>query len=66
MTTPALPEYSRRLWIRCEASLAAAIVAEVGFPADSIAARAAARCVLEIPQFVGDEPRPVSTSVRCS
>ncbi|MDT5079300.1 MAG: hypothetical protein QOJ80_3937 [Mycobacterium sp.] len=60
MSTPVLREYSRRLWIRCEAPLAAAIAAEVGLPADAIAARAAARYVLEIPQFVGDEPNPRS------
>jgi hypothetical protein len=36
--------------------LAAAIAAEVGLPADSITAR----YVLEIPQFVGDEPDPLS------
>jgi AcrR family transcriptional regulator len=60
MTTPALREYSRKLWIRCEAPLAAAIAAELGLPADSITARAAARYVLEIPQFVGDEPDPRS------
>jgi AcrR family transcriptional regulator len=59
MSTPALREYSRRLWIRCEAPLAAAIAAELGLPADTITARAAARYVLEIPQFVGDEPDPL-------
>lgn len=58
MSTPALREYSRRLWIRCEGPLAAAIASEMGCPADDLTARAAARYILEIPQFVGDEPDP--------
>ncbi|NKY53261.1 TetR/AcrR family transcriptional regulator [Nocardia vermiculata] len=58
MNTPALREYSRRLWIRCEAPLAAAIAAELGRPPEDITARAVARYVLEIPQFAGGEPDP--------
>ncbi len=58
MNTPALREYSRRLWIRCEEPLAAAIAAELGREPDDITARAVARYVLEIPQFLGDEPDP--------
>jgi AcrR family transcriptional regulator len=58
MGTPALREYSRKLWIRCEAPLSEAIAAELGRPADDVTARAAARYVLEIPQFIGDEPEP--------
>lgn len=58
MKTPALREYSRKLWIRCEAPLAEAIAAELALPASDVTARAAARYVLEIPQFVGDEPDP--------
>ncbi|RDI68345.1 TetR/AcrR family transcriptional regulator [Nocardia pseudobrasiliensis] len=58
MATPALREYSRRLWIRCEAPLAAAIATELDLAPDDITARAIARYVLEIPQFVGDEPDP--------
>ncbi|MGY5309569.1 TetR/AcrR family transcriptional regulator [Nocardia gipuzkoensis] len=58
MSTPALREYSRRLWIRCETPLAAAIAAELGRPPEDITARAIARYVLEIPQFVADEPDP--------
>jgi len=58
MTTPALREYSRQLWIRCEGPLGEAIAAEYGRPPDDITARAVARYVLEIPQFVGDEPQP--------
>ncbi|WP_422748977.1 TetR/AcrR family transcriptional regulator [Mycobacterium sp. WMMD1722] len=58
MSTPALREYSRKLWIRCEAPLAEAIAAELGRPPGDITARAVARYVLEIPQFVGDESDP--------
>ena len=43
-----------------ETPLAEAIAAEMGLPPDAITARAAARYVLEIPQFVGDEPDPRS------
>jgi hypothetical protein len=59
MTTPALRNYSRRLWIRCEEPLAAAIAAEIGRPPDDLTARAAARYALEIPQFVGDDADPL-------
>ena len=59
MNTPALRNYSRKLWIRCEEPLAAAIAAEIGRPPDDLTARAAARYVLEIPQFVGDEADPL-------
>jgi AcrR family transcriptional regulator len=58
MSTPALRDYSRKLWIRCEAPLAEAIAAEIGRAPDDVTARAAARYVLEIPQFVGAEPDP--------
>jgi AcrR family transcriptional regulator len=59
MNTPALRDYSRKLWIRCEEPLAAAIATEIGRPADDLTARAVARYVLEIPQFVGDEADPL-------
>lgn len=58
MKTPALRDYSRKLWIRCEIPLAEAIAAELGHPPDDPAARAVARYVLEIPAFVGDDPNP--------
>ncbi|MEV0248760.1 TetR/AcrR family transcriptional regulator [Nocardia sp. NPDC050712] len=58
MNTPALRNYSRKLWIRCEAPLAEAIAAELGRAPDDLAARALARYVLEVPQFIGDEPDP--------
>ncbi|MCX4097270.1 TetR/AcrR family transcriptional regulator [Nocardia sp. alder85J] len=65
MNTPALRDYSRKLWIRCEADLAAAIATELGRPADDVTARAAARYVLEIPEFAGaqPDPRPALTAV---
>jgi AcrR family transcriptional regulator len=59
MGTPPLRNYSRTLWIRCEQPLADAIAAEIGRPAGDLTARAAARYVLEIPQFVGDELDPL-------
>lgn len=58
MNTPALRGYSRTLWIRCEEPLAAAIATEIGRPPDDLTARAVARYVLEIPQFVGDATDP--------
>jgi AcrR family transcriptional regulator len=58
--TPALRDYSRTLWIRCENDLAAAIADEIGRSPDDMTARAAARYVLEIPQFAGAEPDPVA------
>ena len=58
LRTPQLREYSRKLWIRCEEPLATAIAGELGRPADDVTARAVARYVLEIPQFVGDDPHP--------
>jgi AcrR family transcriptional regulator len=59
MNTPALRDYSRKLWIRCEEPLAAAIATEIGLPPDDLTARAVARYVLEIPQFVGDAADPL-------
>lgn len=56
--TPALRDYSRKLWVSCEAPLAEAIAAELGRAPNDITARAAARYVLEIPQFVGGGPDP--------
>jgi AcrR family transcriptional regulator len=58
--TPALRGYSRTLWIRCEDDLAAAIAAEIGRPPDDMTARAAARYVLEIPEFAGAAPDPTA------
>ncbi|WUI02842.1 TetR/AcrR family transcriptional regulator [Spirillospora sp. NBC_00431] len=58
MNTPALRDYSRKLWIRCEVPLAEAIATELGRVPDDLTARAVARYILEIPQFVSDEPDP--------
>lgn len=60
MSTPALRDYSRKLWIRCEAPLAEAVATELGRDADDLTARAVARYVLEIPQFVSDMDDPRS------
>ncbi|MDN5915702.1 MAG: TetR family transcriptional regulator [Pseudonocardia sp.] len=60
MTTPELRNHTRTLWIRCEAPLAEAIATELGREPDDLTARAVARYVLEIPQFVGDELDPRS------
>jgi AcrR family transcriptional regulator len=59
MTTPALRGYTRKLWISCEEPLADAIATELGRPPDDLTARAVARYVLEIPQFVGDAADPL-------
>src|SRR5271163_5334793 len=59
MTTPALRGYTRKLWISCEEPLAATIATEMGRPPDDLTARALARYVLEIPEFVGDEANPL-------
>jgi AcrR family transcriptional regulator len=59
MSTPALRGYTRKLWISCEEPLAAAIAAEMGSAPDDVTARAVARYVLEIPEFVGDAEDPV-------
>jgi AcrR family transcriptional regulator len=59
MRTPALRGYTRKLWISCEEPLAAVIATEMGRPPDDLTARAVARYVLEIPEFVGDAADPV-------
>ena len=59
MATPALRGYTRKLWISCEEPLAAVIATEMGRPPDDLTARAVARYVLEIPEFVGDAADPV-------
>lgn len=58
MSTPALRDYSRKLWIRCEAPLTEALAAELGQDPNDVKVRAVARYVLEIPQFLSDEPDP--------
>lgn len=58
MRTPELRDYTRTLWIRCEAPLAEAIAAELDRRSDDPTARALARYVLEVPQIVSDDPKP--------
>jgi AcrR family transcriptional regulator len=60
MSTAALRGYTRKLWISCEEALAAAIATEMGSPPDDLTARAIARYVLEIPEFVGDAADPLA------
>lgn len=58
MNTPALRDFTRTLWIRCEGPLAEAIAEELGRTPGDPTIRAIARYVLEIPQIVSDEPEP--------
>ena len=56
--TPALREYARRMWTRHETSLARAIAATTGVPADDLAAAALARFSLEALDLAGERPDP--------
>lgn len=58
LATPALRDFTRILWVRCEAPLAEAIAAELGRAPRDPAIRALARFVLEIPEIVSDEDDP--------
>ncbi|MFI6323482.1 TetR/AcrR family transcriptional regulator [Nonomuraea sp. NPDC050556] len=58
VSTPALRDYSRRLWIAGEAELGEAIAAESGREPSDMRVRALARYVLEIPELAGAEPDP--------
>lgn len=58
MSTPALCEYQRRLWVACEAPLAQAIAGVIGRDARDPAVRALARYVLELPDMAGNDPEP--------
>ncbi|MEW2352411.1 TetR family transcriptional regulator [Spirillospora sp. NPDC029432] len=58
--TPALREYSRRLWIAGEGPLAEAIAAASGRAGSDLTVRALARYVLEIPELAGAEPDPLA------
>ncbi|GAA0677788.1 TetR/AcrR family transcriptional regulator [Streptomyces malaysiensis subsp. malaysiensis] len=51
-TTPALREYARRMWLRHEYALAAAIADDAGLPADDPGCRALAHFALEAPVLV--------------
>lgn len=57
-TTPALREYSRRMWTRHEVSLARAIADSTRAPPDDLAAAALARFSLEALDLAGNQPHP--------
>lgn len=52
--TPALRNYSRTLWIRCEVPLAEAVADALGRAVDDLTVRAVAHYVLETPQFLSN------------
>ncbi|WP_166979507.1 TetR/AcrR family transcriptional regulator [Paramicrobacterium fandaimingii] len=54
VNTKALRDYSRVLWVRCEAPLAKAVAEELGRAPDDVTSRAIARYVLEIPELLSD------------
>ena len=56
--TPALREYARRMWTRHETSLARAIAATTGMPADDLAAAALARFSLEALDLASERADP--------
>lgn len=60
VSTPALREYSRKLWVASEGALAEAIAAESGRAPSDMTVRALARYVLEIPELAGTEPDPLA------
>ncbi|MEV5897756.1 TetR/AcrR family transcriptional regulator [Nonomuraea fuscirosea] len=60
VSTPALREYSRKLWIAGAAALAETIAAESGRDPSDMTVRALARYVLEIPELAGAEPDPLA------
>ncbi|MDL4773883.1 MULTISPECIES: TetR/AcrR family transcriptional regulator [Thermomonosporaceae] len=57
-STPALQEYSRRMWLRHETALAAAIAEATGAPEDDLAAAALARFALESAMLLRDRDDP--------
>lgn len=57
-STPALREYSERIWTRHADSLAAAIAEQIGAPADDLTCAALARYVLDIPALLRRQPDP--------
>jgi AcrR family transcriptional regulator len=58
VTTPALREYQRRLWVNCQPALAAAIASESGRDEDDPVVRALARYILETPNITALDPKP--------
>lgn len=59
-STPALREYSERMWTRHSAALSAAIADDAGVGHDTIACRALARFILEIPALTRGRQDPRS------
>lgn len=57
-STPALRDYSERMWTRHAESLGAAIAREVSAPTDDLACAALARYFLDIPALVRGRPDP--------
>jgi hypothetical protein len=57
-STPALSDYSRRMWLRHEHSLAEAIADDTGAPSDDIACRALARFTLEVRDLIRARENP--------
>lgn len=54
--TPALREYSERLWMRHASALGVAIAEELGREADDLASSTVARFILEIPSLARGAP----------
>ncbi|MBY8881465.1 TetR/AcrR family transcriptional regulator [Actinacidiphila acidipaludis] len=63
--TPALADYSRKLWVASEDALAEAVAAEAGRTADDMTVRALVRYVLEVPDLAGraSDPRAAMDAV---
>lgn len=59
-STPALRDYARRMWLRHEAALAAAIAEDVGVPADDPVCAALAHFALETVALTGVRGDPES------
>jgi AcrR family transcriptional regulator len=57
-STPALREYSKRMWLRHETAVARAIAAEIGAPADDIASAALARFALSARDLIARAEDP--------
>jgi AcrR family transcriptional regulator len=59
VSTPALRNYQRKLWMAGEGALAEAVAAESGRDAADMTVRALVRYVLEVPDLAGMEPDPL-------
>ncbi|MBD0740474.1 TetR/AcrR family transcriptional regulator [Streptomyces sp. CBMA29] len=56
--TPALRDYSHRMWLRHQTALARAIAADIGVPADDPSCAALALFALEAPSLTRNHPDP--------